>query len=505
MPRVRARPGVRDCLRDGLDGLRICLTLSSGVSAAGLPASFCVDARTRGAAPLSILAPLPGQSAFVSLQGTLPAGRVRVEARLRLNGKDCCTARSFVQLPDRAWLAEALSVRAERGRAYVDSHSWSFTPRTTRFRNRRTDVARGVDAEGVDAEGVDADAGARPTRMDGASGPRFDAAARGLEVGWLAGFEGDNWWFDASNPFAFRVFSTEALYGGGGYAEHDAETAPAWAAPYAASVAAFCRALRGRACRTFLELGAAGCFVTEQLAALTRAAPPQRGGDTRTTRPYVAVEAAAAGVAACVARGIPRSRLLQHDLRLPLALHRRFDVAVCTEVAEHVETPFAAQLVLSLVAHSDVVWFSAARPRSEKPGYPHNHVHHLNEQPDAFWIALFDFYGYDYVRPVHDPAAAQRWASASARPGLTDAKTNIAGTPTPTPDPLSARDEDELRQRGRMVFFNRETVAVDAGRLRTRSRGSKECAAGGARACSDEGNFAGGASAARWLDPWADV
>ena len=55
---------------------------------------------------------------------------------------------------------------------------------------------------------------------------------------------------------------------------------------------------------------------------------------------------------------VPSTQIVQHDLCLPLNLGRRFDVAVRSEVVEHVEPPFAAQIILTLVLHADVIWFS---------------------------------------------------------------------------------------------------------------------------------------------------
>ena len=83
---------------------------------------------------------------------------------------------------------------------------------------------------------------------------------------------------------------------------------------------------------------------------------------------YVTVEGSGAGCELTLDRGIPREQVVQHDLRHPIYLGRRFDVAVCTEVVEHVEPPFAAQIVLNLVLHSDVVWFSY------KQVYRHNRM-----------------------------------------------------------------------------------------------------------------------------------
>jgi hypothetical protein len=105
-----------------------------------------------------------------------------------------------------------------------------------------------------------------------------------------------------------------------------------------------------------------------------------------------AVEGSSAGIQRARARNIPAGSLRQHDLRRPLQLDRRFDVAICTEVAEHIECPFSSQLVQNLVTHSDVVWFSFEAPDTNEA-----HYHHSNEQPAKFWLNLFRFFDYNAI------------------------------------------------------------------------------------------------------------
>jgi SAM-dependent methyltransferase len=98
--------------------------------------------------------------------------------------------------------------------------------------------------------------------------------------------------------------------------------------------------------------------------------------------------------AGCTVRGVDgdyvdRRRLLidedefvGHDLTEGFDLGR-FDLAVCLEVAEHLEAPFADQLVATLVRHAPVVLFSAAIPGQGGVG-------HVNEQWPAFWVEKFN-------------------------------------------------------------------------------------------------------------------
>ena len=75
------------------------------------------------------------------------------------------------------------------------------------------------------------------------------------------------------------------------------------------------------------------------------------------------------------------------DLRNPLWLLRRYDLAICVEVAEHLPKESADVLVTNLVRHSDRVFFSGAYPGQGGAG-------HINEVPFSFWEALFASKGY---------------------------------------------------------------------------------------------------------------
>lgn len=70
------------------------------------------------------------------------------------------------------------------------------------------------------------------------------------------------------------------------------------------------------------------------------------------------------------------------DLRNPICLNRRFDVAISLEVAEHLPPECAATFVESLVRLSDIVVFSAAIPGQ-------GGTQHLNEQWPCYWARLF--------------------------------------------------------------------------------------------------------------------
>jgi SAM-dependent methyltransferase len=86
---------------------------------------------------------------------------------------------------------------------------------------------------------------------------------------------------------------------------------------------------------------------------------------------------------------------LPHDLSIPIQLHRRFDLVVCLEVAEHLPPACGLDFVKSIISLSDVVLFSAAVPFQGGTG-------HVNEQWPDYWAGLFEQEGFraiDAVRP----------------------------------------------------------------------------------------------------------
>ncbi len=79
---------------------------------------------------------------------------------------------------------------------------------------------------------------------------------------------------------------------------------------------------------------------------------------------------------------------------MPLELPK-YDLALCLEVAEHLDHSSAEALVQTLVASSDFVLFSAAVPG--QGGF-----RHVNEQWPQYWSDLFSAHGYvmaDVIRP----------------------------------------------------------------------------------------------------------
>lgn len=93
---------------------------------------------------------------------------------------------------------------------------------------------------------------------------------------------------------------------------------------------------------------------------------------------------------------VPESAFVAHDLSTPLALSRRFDLAVCLEVAEHLTDPAGRVLVKCLGRAASAVLFSAAIPSQGGTG-------HINERWQSYWADLFRNEGLvavDCLRPV---------------------------------------------------------------------------------------------------------
>jgi SAM-dependent methyltransferase len=84
---------------------------------------------------------------------------------------------------------------------------------------------------------------------------------------------------------------------------------------------------------------------------------------------------------------IPAALFQEHDLTEPLRLERKFDLALCLEVAEHLPTEAAQALVESLTKLAPIVVFSAAIPSQGGSG-------HINEQWPSVWTARFAECGY---------------------------------------------------------------------------------------------------------------
>ncbi|MFC1646139.1 class I SAM-dependent methyltransferase [Candidatus Omnitrophota bacterium] len=78
------------------------------------------------------------------------------------------------------------------------------------------------------------------------------------------------------------------------------------------------------------------------------------------------------------------------DLRNRLQPQERYDLALCLEVAEHIERSYSQVLIDSLSNLSDTIIFTAATPGQG------GHFH-INEQPRSFWINLWKKNNFKYI------------------------------------------------------------------------------------------------------------
>ncbi len=83
---------------------------------------------------------------------------------------------------------------------------------------------------------------------------------------------------------------------------------------------------------------------------------------------------------------IPADRFIAADLTHPPTLDRRFDLAMCLEVGEHLPHEHSDTLVTFLTSLAPVVLFSAAIPRQ-------GGTHHVNEQWPGYWFERFSRHG----------------------------------------------------------------------------------------------------------------
>lgn len=89
---------------------------------------------------------------------------------------------------------------------------------------------------------------------------------------------------------------------------------------------------------------------------------------------------------------IPEDHFRPTDLNEGVSVDRRFTLAVCLEVAEHLMPESADRLVADLTALSEVILFSAAIPYQ-------GGVRHVNEQWPTYWQDKFEAQGYVGLDP----------------------------------------------------------------------------------------------------------
>ena len=102
---------------------------------------------------------------------------------------------------------------------------------------------------------------------------------------------------------------------------------------------------------------------------------------------------------------IPLSQFTSHDLKQPLPIEKKFDLAISLEVAEHLPSECGEQFINSLTQLAPVILFSAAIPFQ-------GGVDHFNEQWPQYWVKLFQNNGYAVV----DLLRKKIWSNEKVEP-----------------------------------------------------------------------------------------
>lgn len=193
------------------------------------------------------------------------------------------------------------------------------------------------------------------------------------------------WWFDLNFIDSFEIFDIDSFYSDT-YFKRD-HVSNDIVNNYVKYVKEYFKKITNNELTNVLEIGCGGGWFTK--------------GFLNNGIDVFAVEGSICGYQATLNKGVDSSKILHHDLRRELKLNKKFDICCCTEVAEHIETPFSSQLINTLTIHSDLIWFSF-----EVPGTNRAHYHHCNEQPPKFWINIFNYYDYNYLKIPNEIAKA---------------------------------------------------------------------------------------------------
>jgi len=79
---------------------------------------------------------------------------------------------------------------------------------------------------------------------------------------------------------------------------------------------------------------------------------------------------------------IDKKYIIQHDLREPLKVDRKYDIALSIEVAEHINKKYTDIYLESMCNSSDLIIFTGATPNQGGKC-------HINEQSHEWWIQKF--------------------------------------------------------------------------------------------------------------------
>jgi len=184
------------------------------------------------------------------------------------------------------------------------------------------------------------------------------------------------WWYNLNCPYAFSYINIDSLYPKKYFSGEDIGHPDVQFAKdlYEYMQTTF-ESLVGRKFDSILELGTGGGEITYQFFI--------------NNIDFYSVEGSVEGYNKLLSKGMPEKNLLLSNLKTLKPIEKRFDITMCTEVAEHIEPFFASKIVDACTSNSDFVWFSAAD--RNRPA----HYHHVNEISIEAWDNIFAYFGFN--------------------------------------------------------------------------------------------------------------
>lgn len=186
----------------------------------------------------------------------------------------------------------------------------------------------------------------------------------------------NTWWSNLNCPYCYQYFDIDSMYENSYYKSDGAVGHPSTkiAEDIYTYMQNIYKMLFGKKFKNILELGTGGGEITYQFF--------------RDGLDLTAVEGTCEGVKRLESIGIPKDNIIHTDIKLLKPINKKFDLVMCTEVAEHIEPWFASKVVENCIIHSDIVWFSAAD--ANRPA----HYHHINEVGIEAWDNIFAYMGF---------------------------------------------------------------------------------------------------------------
>ncbi len=89
---------------------------------------------------------------------------------------------------------------------------------------------------------------------------------------------------------------------------------------------------------------------------------------------------------------LTKNKIVIFDLSQEYQFNKKYDLALCLEVAEHLPAQNADTLIKTITKSADEIIFTAATP-----GQGPRSIGHLNEQAHQYWIKKFQDQGFSYL------------------------------------------------------------------------------------------------------------